>query len=176
MSKSGVTPFCIMNYRRDLIKETNLNLFYSGTCKGGGSDCIQTLLPDPVLMNYTWLVRLVSSWAGWIPRLIQIKVIDSLNCSSLDNISSNVKVLLFTFHLTLESDFMSETKSFGMNSLMDWDQKPPAAHWCQTTHFLKSLKKMERNFNESFFKQQIPKCVHHSLSVLGSVSHIGLLV
>ncbi len=64
--------------------------------------CIQTALPDPVLMNYTWLVRLVGSWAGWIPRLIQIKVIDSLNYSCLGSISPNFAVLLFTYHLTLE--------------------------------------------------------------------------
>lgn len=56
MSKSRVSIFCIMNYRTDLIPETHLNLFYSGTYKGGSSDCIQTALSNPVLMNYTWLM------------------------------------------------------------------------------------------------------------------------
>lgn len=45
-----------MDYRRDLKQETNLNLFNSGTCKGGGSDRIQTAPRNPVFMNYTWLV------------------------------------------------------------------------------------------------------------------------
>lgn len=55
-SKSRVTPFCIMNYRGDLIQATHLNLFYSSAYKGG--DCIQTGLPTPFFMNYTWLVEL----------------------------------------------------------------------------------------------------------------------
>lgn len=47
MSKSRVAPYCILNYRRDLTRESNLNLFYSGACEGGGGDCIQTAEPDP---------------------------------------------------------------------------------------------------------------------------------
>lgn len=68
MSKSKVTPFCIMNNRRDLIQETPLGLFYSSIYK--------RLHSRPVLMNYTWLVDV--SKAGWIHRLRRIRVIDSL--------------------------------------------------------------------------------------------------